>query len=173
MGIGFAGTRGSLQDFREHLGREVLRRVKLFYSYSHEDSALRDELGKHLASLRRWGAVEDWYDRRILPGTDWETEIDDHIRTSDVILPLVSASFLNSDYCSGVELETALKQHEEGQARIVPVILRPCNWTPSPLGRLQALPTDAKAITTWENQDEALVDVIKGLERVINNIRSR
>ena len=45
--------------------------IEVFYSYSHEDEALRDELNKHLALLKRQGVIRDWHDRRIAAGTEW------------------------------------------------------------------------------------------------------
>ena len=51
-----------------------------------------------------------------------------HIETSQIILLLVSAEFLNSDYCYDVELKRAIARHDAGDARVVPIILRPCDW---------------------------------------------
>ena len=42
--------------------------VSLFYSYSHKDEALRDELETHLTLLRRQGVIRGWHDRRIRGG---------------------------------------------------------------------------------------------------------
>lgn len=147
--------------------------VKLFYSYSHKDETLRDALETHLAILKRQELLEDWHDRKILPGRDWESEIDAHIDEADVILLLVSPDFIASDYCYGKELSRALKRHESGQAEVVPVILRPVDWTGAPFSKLQALPRDGKPVTTWANADEAWLDTENGIRKTIEGISTK
>src|SRR5512147_326229 len=102
--------------------------ISLFYSYSHKDEALRDELETHLSLLRRQGFLSGWHDRRIAAGTEWAGQIDHHLEAADVILLLVSSDFLASDYCWDVETRRAMDRHEAGTARVIPVILRPCDW---------------------------------------------
>jgi tetratricopeptide (TPR) repeat protein len=144
--------------------------ISMFISYAHEDEPLRKELEKHLSLLQRQGLVSTWQDRQITAGTKWAQEIDEHLKSASIILLLISADFLASDYCSGVEMNRALERHEADQARVIPILLRPVDWKGAPFAHLQALPTDAKAITTWSNQDEAFVDVVAGLRRVIEDL---
>jgi len=147
--------------------------VSVFYSYSHRDEALRDELEKHLAMLKREGYITQWHDRKIDAGEVWETRIDDELEAAQVILLLVSSDFLASDYCYDVEMKRALEKHEAGESRVIPIVLRSCDWSLAPFGKLQALPKDAMAVTSWANQDEALTDVAKGIRKVIDGIRNR
>src|SRR5690348_17623516 len=114
-------------------------RLNLFVSYAHEDEALCTRLLTHLSQLRRSG-VDGWYDRRITGGSEWAGQIDEHLEAAQIILLLVSADFLASEYCFDVEMKRALERHDRGQARVVPVILRPCDWQHSPFAKLQALP---------------------------------
>jgi TIR domain len=144
--------------------------IKLFYSYSHKDEPLRDELEEALALLKREDRVSGWHDRRIGAGEDWKGWIDVHLESADIILLLVSASFIASDYCWDVEVRRALDRQDRGEAQVLPVILRPCDWNGAPFGKLQALPKDARAITTWTNRDEAWTDVAKGVRRTIERI---
>lgn len=138
--------------------------VSLFYSYAHEDEPFRTKLEKHLAVLRRTGVIAPWHDRRITAGRAWEREIDTHLEEAQVILLLVSADFLASDYCWGVEMKRALAKHDAGLARVIPVMIRPVDFFSGvPFARLQALPRDAKPITEWPNEDAAWVDVAKGI----------
>ena len=129
--------------------------VEVFFSYAHEDEALRDELEKHLAILKWQGVITGWHDRKIGAGREWEGEISTHLNTARVILLLISPDFLASDYCYDVEMKRAMQRHDAREARVIPVILRPVDWKGAPFGKLQALPTDAKSVTTWTNQDEA------------------
>jgi internalin A len=94
-----------------------LKPVTLFYSYSHEDQAFREKLAKHLMVLKRGGLIAPWHDREIMPGEDWTGKIDEHLNSADIILFLVSPSFLASEYCSEREVTRALERHELGEAR--------------------------------------------------------
>lgn len=137
--------------------------VKVFYSYSHKDESLRDALQTHLSILSRNGVISEWHDRRIKAGQEWEKEIDEEIENADIILLLISPDFIASDYCYGKELTRAIEKHESKQARVIPIIIRPTEWSHSPFAKLQALPKDAKAVTSWSNEDEAWLDVAKGI----------
>src|SRR3954452_6151947 len=92
--------------------------LKIFLSYSHEDGALRRRLGQHLANLRRQRLVTIWHDREIGAGMEWKEEIDEHLEQADIILLLVSASFIDSDYCTDIEVVRAMARHEEQAARV-------------------------------------------------------
>ncbi len=145
--------------------------ILLFYSYSHKDEALRDELAEALALLRRQGHISGWNDRAIVPGQEWSDQISEHLESARIILLLVSSSFLASDYCYGKEMERALEKHEAGEATVIPVIVRPCDWHEAPFAKLQGLPKDAKAVTSWGNKDEAWTDVAKGIRRAVETMR--
>jgi TIR domain len=123
--------------------------------------------------LQRQGFVSTWQDRRITAGTNWAQEIDEHLKSASIILLLVSSDFLASNYCYGVEMQCALERDKAGQARLIPIMVRPVNWKGAPFAYLQALPTDAKAITIWNNQDEAWTDVVAGIRRVIKELSAR
>src|SRR5262245_53472095 len=114
------------------------RLVRLFYSYSHKDETLRDELQTHLSLLKRQGILHDWHDRKIGAGQEWEGAIDENQEAADVILLLVSADFLASDYCYDRKMKRALEKHEAGEARVIPVIIRPVDWSQAPFSKLQA-----------------------------------
>ncbi len=141
--------------------------LNLFISYAHEDEPLLRQLESHLIPLRRQKLVADWHDRRIIPGDDRAQKIDEHLETASIILLLVSSDFLASDYRYESEMQRALQRHQRSEARVIPIILRPCDWQDAPFARLQALPHDGKAVTKWDNQDEAFQDVARGLRRVI------
>jgi hypothetical protein len=147
--------------------------LKLFYSYSRKDEPLRKQLDAHLEGLRRCGLIAPWFDRNIEAGTHWEQEIFENLDNSDIILLLISSDFLKSDYCYSKEMYRALERHERGEARVVPVILRPVLWTSTPLAKLNALPRDAKPVTKWSNRDEAWASVARGIEEICRAPRDR
>jgi hypothetical protein len=141
--------------------------VRVFCSYSHEDEKLRKHLETHLAAMRRGGLIKSWSDREIVPGTNWEAEINTELEEADIVLMLVSPAFIASEFCYSVELQRALERFKNGEAMVIPVALRPCDWDGTPLAGLQALPTGAKPVTEWSNRDKALLDVTKGIRRAI------
>jgi hypothetical protein len=145
-------------------------KAEIFMAYAHEDERLRDQLEKHLALLKRQGLITAWHDRKIFAGIEWASEIDAHLNSADIILFLVSAEFLASDYCYDIEMKRALERHSSGEARVIPIILRPCDWGGAPFAKLQALPKDARPITSWANRAEAFTDVARGIKSVIEGL---
>lgn len=137
----------------------------VFFSYSHEDEELRNRLEKHLALLKRQGLIEAWHDRRILAGSDLDQAISQNLEAADIVLLLVSADFLASDYCYSREMQRAMQRHESGDAVVIPVILKPCDWHSAPFGKLLATPRDGKALTSWANLEEAFADVASHIRK--------
>ncbi len=146
--------------------------VKAFISYSHRDDWALDRLHTHFAMLRREGQITEWYDRNILAGKDIDHEISEQLESCALFLPLVSPDFLASTYCYEREMTRALVLHNAGEIRIVPIIVEPCDWKASPLGRLKALPRDSKPIVNWPNQNEAFLDIVSELRRVLTELKT-
>jgi hypothetical protein len=115
------------------------------------DELLQEQLGKHLSLLSRQELISEWYNRQIFAGTEWEQEIDERLETASIILLLISANFLASDYCYNVELNHVLERYQRGEARVIPIILRPCDWRVSRFAHLQCLSRSGRAVTTWQN----------------------
>jgi hypothetical protein len=147
--------------------------IKLFFSYSHKDEILRNELVNHLRILTREGVISSWDDRKILPGDEWDHQIHAQLRAADIVLLLISVDFIASDYCNDVEVQIALQRHEEGDVRVIPIILRAVDWTSAPFSKLQALPTNGKAITSYGDRDEAFLDVAQGIRKVADTLRAQ
>ena len=143
------------------------RKLRLIYCYSHKDEKLRSRLETHLSLLRRQGHIRQWHDRIILPGRNWSEAIDETLESADIILLLISADFLDSDYLYSTEMVRALERHEAGEAIVVPIILRPVDWSHSPFYHLQVLPKNGRPVTTWHNRDVAWADVAKGIRMLV------
>jgi len=146
------------------------RAIEVFFSYAHRDEALRNALAEHLCLLERQGIISGWQDRRITGGTEWVGAIDDHLHTAQIILLLISSSFIASDYCYDVELRLAMERHEAGVARVIPIILRPADWHSAPFGKLQALPKDGRPVIRWRNRDDAFLDVARGIRAIVEEM---
>lgn len=130
-----------------------------------------DEVRRQLVIFDRQGLIREWHDRLIRPGDEWKGRIDRRLHRSDIILLFISPHFFESDYCYEAEMMDAMRRHEAGAARVVPIILRPCAWHSAPFAGLQALPTDGRAITTWSNRDEACLNVAEGVMRAVGELR--
>jgi internalin A len=157
-----------VRNLRSHRSVMDAAPIRVFYSYSHKDETLRDQLETHLTILKRRGLIQSWHDRRINPGQVWVGEIDSHLDSAQIILLLVSADFISSEYCYEIEMKRAMARHDAGEAVVIPIMLRACNKNGTPFSAVQGLPKDFKPVTSWDNTDEAWTDVSLGIERAIN-----
>lgn len=144
--------------------------ARIFISYSHADEGLRNELEVHLAMLKRQGLVDVWHDRRLLAGDRFDWTISKELDRADIILLLVSPNFLASDYCYKIEKARALERHQEGTARLISVILRPCDWSHTDLASYLVTPIDGRPITQWPDRDEAFLNVTTSIRQAIEAI---
>ncbi len=147
--------------------------IEVFFSYSHKDEELRDELEKHLSILKHRELISAWHDRKISAGEEWKGMIDEHLNSAKIILLLISSDFLASKYCYDIEMKRAIERHNLGEARVIPIILRHAYWEGSPFSKLQALPTNAEPVKdgNWRSIDAAFKDVAEGLEKAINGFK--
>ncbi|BAU14887.1 TIR protein [Leptolyngbya sp. NIES-3755] len=144
----------------------------MFLSYSHKDQALIDQLTAYVAALRRRGVIQVWTDQSIEAGTEWDKAIVSYLDSADIILLALSADFLASDY-SSVEVREVLKRHNTGQAYVIPVMLRPVDWSDSPFSHLQSLPDNGKPITLWEDRDAAFLSVARSIQKVAEQLKAQ
>ncbi|WP_342360582.1 toll/interleukin-1 receptor domain-containing protein [Terrarubrum flagellatum] len=146
---------------------------KVFFSYSHADEALRDQLEKQLAMLKRQGVIETWHDRRIGAGEELDRAIDSQIETAEIILLLISPDFIASEYCYEREMVRAMARHEAGEAIVVPVILRACEWHGAPFGKLMATPPDGKPVTQWPDRDQAMLEIARAVRGAAERFQTK
>jgi len=156
---------------REESLEALTRARSVFFSYSHKDEWLRDELETHLKLLQRQHVISVWHDRKIPPGGEWDKEIDARLESADIILLLVSADFIASDYCWDKEVKRALERHRSGEAAVIPILLRSCDAKQAPFLKLQWLPKDMKAINSSKDRDAAWTEVAAGIRAVAEKSR--
>jgi len=153
-------------------GAQSQRPLRVFISYSHKDERLRRELETHLAQLEREGLIAHWQDRKIDAGEEWAGAIDTHLAKAEIVLLLISADFIASRYCYDIEMQRALNRHRAGRARVIPIILRAADWHTAPFGKLQALPTEGKPVTSRRPRDTAWLEVATGIRAVARALRT-
>jgi hypothetical protein len=144
--------------------------LSLFISYSHADERFKIELIKHIKPLERLGLIDQWHDRKLKAGEQIDTVISSQLNKADIIMLLISVDFVNSEYCYEIEMEEAIRRHESGTARVIPIILRSCMWTQAPFGKLLALPKDGRAVTSWPTEDEAFTNIAEGVRAVAEDL---
>ncbi len=142
-------------------------KINLFIAYAPEDEALKEQLEKHLAVLKRQQFIEIWHNRRIEAGADWSQKISSYLDTAQIILLLISPDFLASDYLYQTELKAALKKHYGREATVLPILLRPCLWQIPELEMLTPLPLNQKAVTDsiWKDTDEAFQQIAEEIKK--------
>ena len=152
-------------------------RLKVFYSYSHKDKEYLQSLQAQLKILERLGKIEVWSDDKILPGERWDDHITHKLQSADIILLLISADFLNSDYIWNTEFKIALERESRKEASIVPIILKKCLWRETPLKALQAIPHDdngrLKPVDEWGDRDKAFANIAEDLAKLISSRSNR
>ncbi len=145
-------------------------KLKVFLSYSHKDEDMKNQLDTFLINLKRSGSIEVWQDRELLAGTEWNDTIKKELAAADIILLLISADFNASNYIWENELATAMQRHEKGEARVIPVILRNCEWQDMPYARLQALPVNGLPVSKFADKDEAYTQIAREIRRVVESL---
>ncbi|OWW01914.1 hypothetical protein ATY81_23505 [Rhizobium sp. R72] len=157
-----------------------MKPFEVFISYTHADEWLKDELLRHFAGLRKSGLIDVWHDRLIPPGGIIDAEIDLKIRSADIVILLVSTDFIASDYCFGTEYKIAEERHSRGEAELVPVLVRDCDWDVGGLRKFNAIPPDGIPVTRGalgrdeaERRDAAWLKVINGIKTVIGNLKKK
>ena len=143
----------------------------VFYSFAPQDEPLLKELIKHLRLLEHRGVIRGWHSRQISAGLDHRKEVDARIDRAKVVLLLVSADYIASDYAYGAEMTRALRRREEGECAVIPVLLRPvAGWEKAPFGKLSVLPRNGRPVTdkeAWPTLDAAFADVAAGVEKAL------
>ena len=146
--------------------------LKLFYSYSRKDEQFREQLDTHLKILERQRLIQPWYDDYVVPGEDWQEEINENLGNADIVLLLVSSDFLASEHCRA-EWEIAMERHRQGKTTVVPIHIRSTATEGVSFHHLQRLPTGNDPIALCSDRDKAWMNVERGIRKVIEEIRSR
>jgi hypothetical protein len=169
---GALGTTDEERTVRDRFA-DLHQRIDIFCCYSRKDRPFLLQLRAHLALLERLGRIRFWADIDIEAGGEWEKEIHSHLETAQIILLLISSDFIESDSCYGAEMHRALERQRSGEARVIPILLRPVDWQDAPFGTLQALPRDGRPITDWPSQEHALRDIAKDIRTIVSSLTGK
>ncbi len=161
---------GELCNLPMNASATVATPLNVFVSYSHKDEPLKDDLVTFLKALQHIGKIKIWEDRAIAASDEWNAAILQALDSADIIILLVTARFIGSDFCFSKEMSRALMHHEQKTAHVIPVIMTPCAWQQMPFAKLQVLPTDGKPVIEWRSQDAGLTNVMQGITRVVDTL---
>ena len=161
---------------------EEKKALKVFISYATLDKDIRKEMQTALAVLVKNGDIEFWQDGEILGGDMWYDSIQKAMEEADIFILCVTNNFLASDFINREEIAFSFKKREEGGVVVVPVILRPCDWTglaikvgdqKYKLGDFQALPEKGKPVYSreWYDHHEAYANFATGMKRLVQRMR--
>ena len=145
--------------------------ICLYCSYAPADETLQAQLANHLTLLKRQGIITSWSSHQILPGDDRTQTIHQQLNTADIILLLISAYSLADDTCYHLEIQRAMERHQSGEARVIPILLRPVDWQGAPFSQLDMLPKNHQPVTTWPNQDQAFQEIATGIRETALELR--
>ncbi len=142
--------------------------MKAFLSYTHRDLHYLERLKVHLAPMKREHVITEWTDHEIKAGQNLNTEISEALLDSQLFISLLSPDYLASQYCYDIEFKKAQTMQEEGRLIIIPLVVEPCDWQKTPFGNLKAVPRDGKAVSEWTNENNAFLNVIDELRRIVS-----
>lgn len=151
----------------------VSKPLRIFVSYSHRDEPGKERLLAHLKLLVRQGLIAPWDDRQIMATEEWEPALEQHLEDANLIILLISADFLASEYCWTVEMQRAMQRHYAGEAQVLPVFFQPCDWKGAPFDKLQGVPWDAKPIADLANPEDGWTQVARAVREIVEGAWGR
>jgi hypothetical protein len=143
----------------------------IFIAYAPPDMKLVQQIEQDLQAAQKRGLEISLYNIMIGPGMEFESENEKHLSTADIILLMTSRDFLWDNYSRSQQVEEAIRRHDNSEARVIPVILRPCEWDQTNFAKLQPLPDNRKPLTKWSNRDEAFVNISKGVQDAVRYLK--
>ena len=160
----------SYNNILEYWTQDSKQRVKIFFSYAHEDREYLNEFKDYIKIFERNGLVERWDDNELVVGEKWDNTIKDKIYSADIVVFLLSASSLASDYINDYELKIAFELNDMDEVYVIPIIIKDCLWDMTGFSDFQILPIDGKAVNSWRLREEAWTATARGLKKAIDNI---
>ncbi len=142
-------------------------KLSLFISYSHRDEEIKKRIDVHLASLKRSDKIQTWNDRKLDSGTEWDKKIKKELNEADIILLLISADFIASNYIWNVEIKKSIERQQRNEAVVIPIFCEACDFKGMPFAKLQGLPIDAKPLANFDDINIGLTQVAKGIRKIV------
>src|SRR5579875_37499 len=152
------------------MSAQVERAVEIFCLYAFQDEKWVREVEKYLSPLRRSGLLVVRPGSEINAGRERRAVLRQYIERAHIVLLFISPDFLASDECNNFGLHLAMRRYEEGNCRLIPLIIRSTLWQDEPFAELKVLPADAKPLANYSNKDEALLAIARGIQEAVQVI---
>jgi len=133
---------------------------------------LHEKLEEHLRVLQHEGAIAARNRRNIPAGENWQEVEERQFNPASLILLLISANCFASDYQYGVELQRALKRHRANEARVIPVLTRPCDGTAAPFADLQVILRNHRPLACWPALDAGVADAAREIRAALDGLHN-
>jgi Tetratricopeptide repeat len=149
--------------------------VDVFCSYVDSDVEMLEQMGAHLRPLKNERLITLWDERRLPMGMDSLTrrnQIDERLYAAQIILLLISDTYLYSGKLA-LEANPATRRNNAGEARTIPIILRPCEWQRTPFYLLRALPDGARPVSEWPDPEAAFANIAAGIRKAVEQVKQR
>lgn len=144
--------------------------LKIFISYSHTDKLYKDKIRRALHPLVLNNTLKIWEDGELIPGALYNKEIKQHLNDSDIIIYLLSIDFFCSEYILEHEYTPVIEKWKRGEVRLVGVLVTNCAFQSTDFGQIHLLPSAAKPLNLWEPIETGLIDVVRGINKVIQDV---
>ena len=146
---------------------DVIKRNKIFISYSHKDDVWLRKVQDNLKFLKHNGfQFSVWDDTKLRGGNKWKQEIDKALNESGIAILIISMDFLGSDFIRNNELPPILRNAEENGTVILPIIVRPCLFTKDKnLSDFQAVNEPKRPLSTL-SEAEAEKELVNLTEQI-------
>ena len=142
--------------------------IKVFYFCVPADEVHRQRLEINLRALARHGVIDSWANNITIDSSD----IVDVLGTADIVLFLISQDFLADDHDYRADFRYILEQQGSRRVYAIPILLRPVDIEGSPFSYIMPLPSNSKPITSWRDEDEAWVDISRGIRKIASDLRA-
>ncbi|MBA2288486.1 MAG: toll/interleukin-1 receptor domain-containing protein [Ktedonobacteraceae bacterium] len=147
--------------------------LNIYISYAWADEFLEQRLEAHLQTLQQRTVMTIWHTGMISAGRDWRQEIDSHLQNAHIILLLASQNYFMDKVAYGIEIRGAMRRYEAGAARVIPIILSPCNWQQAPFAKLLVLPKGGTSVVEWAIPEAVIADIVKNIYTVVEELRAQ
>jgi hypothetical protein len=144
--------------------------IEIFCSCAEEDRTFLEALQDHLSMLRRSRTIAIWHQSKSRLGYTQKHELDQHLNSASLIVLLISPSFLASDSLYDIELQRAMERHAAAEARVIPILVRPCHWTDASFKDLVVLPRNHVPLELWQNRDAGLTEIVKEIDAALKEV---
>jgi hypothetical protein len=144
------------------------QQIEVYVSYAPEDNEIRNQLQDHLDVMDYSGLKITWSDGKIGAGQVQKPVIEERLKKAQVILLLVSVSYLKLIKSNlKIEMIRAVERERQGKARVIPIVVRSCEWKGALFGRLTVLPSSKIPIDLAGNRDQILLEVAREIKAAI------